>query len=142
MTECSWESRLCSLNDTSFRPRAGSRTRLMLDAHCPQSQKCAVSRCGFSSNGAELSSLAASEIETTSNWKSLPSENEYSGRLQPSLTQRASIQIPTGRTLQGKSYLSNTVGTVFHECLVPDLFDATTCRKVRHVGSTSNLAKL
>jgi L,D-peptidoglycan transpeptidase YkuD (ErfK/YbiS/YcfS/YnhG family) len=94
----------------------------MVEAHRPHSQKWTVSRCGFSSKGAEPSSLAASEIETTSNWKSLPSEKEYNGRLQPSLTQRASIQEPTEATLQGKSYLSNTVRTVFPETFFPDLF--------------------
>jgi hypothetical protein len=102
-TFCSELSALCSFNETSFKPRAGSSTRLRVEAHWPQSQKCTVSRWGFSSNGAEPSSLAAIEIETTSNWKSLPSEKEYSGRLQCSFTQRASILASDGTDLTGKS---------------------------------------
>src|SRR5262249_21183419 len=89
----------CSSSDTSLKPFAGSRTRLIVEAHRPQSQKWTVSRCGFSSKGAEPSSLAASEIETTSNWKSLPSEKAYKCRLQFSFMQSASIQCPTA-TLQ------------------------------------------
>src|SRR5579864_9289372 len=64
-TERSGDSGFCWFsNETSFNPRAGSSTRLMVEAHRPHSQKWTVSRCGFSSKGAEPSSLAASEIET------------------------------------------------------------------------------
>jgi hypothetical protein len=38
-----------------------------VDAQRPQSHKCKVCRSGCSSNGAHFSSLAATEIETTSN---------------------------------------------------------------------------
>ena len=60
-------ARLSPDNETNFNPRAGSKTRLKVVAQWPQSQKCTVSLNGFSSNGADVSSLAASEIETTSN---------------------------------------------------------------------------
>lgn len=83
----------CSSSDISLKPLAGSSTRLMLEAHWPHSQKWAVSRCGFSSKGAEPSSLAAKEMETTSNWNSRPSAKAYKGRLQCSFTQRANIPI-------------------------------------------------
>jgi len=64
---------------TTRKPRAGSSTSVMLSAQRPHSQKCAVWRSGFSSNGAAVSSLAATEIETTSNWNSRPSQNECKG---------------------------------------------------------------
>ena len=100
--EAVFGSVLCSSNafscsEMSLTPRAGSRTTVMVEAHCPQSQRCRVSRWGFSSKGADLSSLAASEMDTISNWNKRPSVNEYSGRLQPSLTQRASILPQTGK---------------------------------------------
>jgi hypothetical protein len=60
-------ARLSPDNETNFNPRAGSKTRLNMVAQQPQSQKCTVSFNGFSSNGADAWSLAASEIETTSN---------------------------------------------------------------------------
>jgi hypothetical protein len=55
-----------SINAT-FTPRAGSSTSVMLDAQRPQSHKCKVFRSGCSSKDAHFSSLAATEIETTSN---------------------------------------------------------------------------
>jgi hypothetical protein len=88
-SECA--SALCSSNDVTFTPRAGSSTSVIFDAQRPHNHKCRVWRCGLSSNGAEFSSLAATEIETTSNWNNRPSEKEYKGRLQPSLTQCANI---------------------------------------------------
>jgi len=60
-------ARLSPDSETNFNPRAGSKTRLKVVAQRPQSQKCTVSLNGFSSNGADDSSLAASEIDTTSN---------------------------------------------------------------------------
>jgi hypothetical protein len=60
-------ARLSPDNETNLKPRAGSSTRLNAVAQFPHSQKCTVSLTGFSSNGADASSLAASEIETTSN---------------------------------------------------------------------------
>jgi len=63
----SGRSLLRSSIDTTFTPRAGSITSVMLDAHRPHSHKCIVCRSGRSSNGAHFSSLAATEIETTSN---------------------------------------------------------------------------
>jgi hypothetical protein len=84
-------SLLRSWIEATFTPRAGSSTSVILEAQRPQSHKCNVCRWGCSSKGAHFSSLAATEIETTSNWNNRPSENECSGRLQPSFAQYASI---------------------------------------------------
>src|SRR5581483_11010362 len=68
-----------SSSGISFSPRSGSRVSVIDAAHRPQSQNWAVCRSGFSSNGSVVSSLAATEIDTTSNWNNRPSANEWSG---------------------------------------------------------------
>jgi len=56
-----------STREINLIPRAGSSTRVNVEAQFPHSQNCAVSRWGFSSNIAEEASLVVTEIEMTSN---------------------------------------------------------------------------
>src|SRR5438045_8774040 len=67
-----------SLCETSLMPSAGSRTSVNAVAQSPQSQKCAASFSGFSSNGADDPSFGVTEIEVISNRNNLPSVNECS----------------------------------------------------------------
>ncbi|MBV9481179.1 MAG: hypothetical protein JO249_10545 [Acidobacteria bacterium] len=75
-------------------PPRGSSVSVMVEAHWEQSQKCAVSRCGVSSKGVELSSTAEIEIEVISNWYSRPSASVLNGRLQGGFAQRVIITPP------------------------------------------------
>ncbi len=119
---------------TSRNPRWGSNIRLILDPQRPHSQNCAVWRSGFSSKGAAVSSLAAIEIDTISNWNRRPSAKECKGAQQLGFAQYASMRTSRSRnrvmggnpnclpiskclgTLAAARQDANTVSTVFFCC--------------------------